>query len=154
MLNTVHPLASVSNYYIFMHSVIKLLPYYHSFLSISAGTLGFYLSGIAYPNGSTVLRTDIGEEESALQCTTDSTTCCRNYIGGEIRAGEFHFPESDANVPTLGGAVDGYYRDRLSQHIRLHRQPTGTITGRFRCNIPQASGSPADLFINIGEYKN
>ena len=134
------------------NNIIIMVPY--SVLFISAGTLGFYLNGVAYPSGSTVLRTDIGEEESALQCTTDSTTCCRNNIGGETRAGEFHFPVSDATVPNLGGATDGYYRDRDSRLIRLHRQFTGTITGQFRCNIPQASGSPdANLTINIGEKK-
>ena len=125
------------------------------FLFISDGTLGFYLNGVAYPNGSTVLRTDIGEDANALQCTTDSTTCCRNGIGGEIRAGDFHFPVSDATVPTMGLATDGYYRDRDSRLIRLHRQSTGTLTGRFRCNIPQASGPPyANLYINIGEESN
>ena len=51
----------------------------------------------------------------------------------------------DATVPIMPeGATDGYYRDRDSQ--RLHCQSTGIITGRFRCNIPQASGPPdADL---------
>ena len=73
-------------------------------------------------------------------------------MGDEIRGGEFHFPVTDDTVPTMGVAMDGYYRDRRSQLIRLHRQPSGTITGRFRCNIPQANGSLADLFINIGEY--
>ena len=101
-----------------------------------------------------MLKTDIGEGESALQCTTDSTTCCRNNINGEIRAGEFHFPVSDDPVPPMGDATDGYYRNRDSQLIHLHRQPTGTITGQFRCNIPQASGPPADLYINIGEQKS
>ena len=101
-----------------------------------------------------MLRTDIGERESALQCTTDSTTCCRNY-NGEIRGGEFHFPISDVPVPTLGGVTNGYYRNRDSRHIRLHRQSTGTLIGRFRCNIPQASGPPyANLYINIGEESN
>ena len=99
-----------------------------------------------------MLRTDIGEDVNALQCTTDSATCCRNGVGGEIRAGDFHFPVSDATVPTMGLATDGYYRDRDSRLIRLHRQSTGTLTGRFRCNIPQASGSlDANLYINIGE---
>ena len=122
-------------------------------LSISAGTLGFYLNGVAYPNGSTVLRTDIGEDANALQCTTDSTTCCTNTYP-EMRAGQFHFPVSNVTVPFMGGVTNGYYRDRQSQLIRLHRQPlSGTITGRFRCNIPQASGPPVDLYINIGEKK-
>ena len=38
--------------------------------------LGFVLNGVNYSNGSTVLRTDIGVGDAALQCTTDSTTCC------------------------------------------------------------------------------
>ena len=121
-------------------------------MSISAGTLGFYLNGVAYPDGSTVLRTDIGEDASALQCTTDSTTCCRNNVGGEMRAGEFHFPVSGAIVPRMGDATAGYYRDRDSRLIRLHRQSTGTLTGQFQCNIPRANGPPdASLYINIGE---
>ena len=36
---------------------------------LSAGTLGFYLNGVAYPNRSTVLRSDIGEGANVLQCT-------------------------------------------------------------------------------------
>lgn len=121
-------------------------------LFIPAGTLGFYLNGVPYPNGSSVLRTDIGVDDNALQCTTDSTTCCSDS-GGEMRGGQFHFPVSNAMVPIMGSVSNGYYRDRLSQLIRLHRQPNGTITGRFRCNIPQNDGPPADLYINIGECK-
>ena len=120
------------------------------FLSISAGTLGFFLKGMAYPNGSTVLRTDIGVNASALQCTTDSTTCTNTPP--EMRAGQFYFPMSDDRVPVMGIATAGYYRDRQSQHVRLNRQPTGTITGRFRCNIPQDSGPAVNLYINIGEH--
>ena len=118
----------------------------------TAGTLGFYLNGMAYPNGSTVLRTSIGEGDAALQCTTDSTTCCRNSIGGETRGGNFYFPDTDGGGVVLneGGATTGYYRDRLSRFIRLHRQDTGTITGQFRCEIPDASGTMVNLFVNIG----
>ena len=119
---------------------------------ISVGTLGFFLNGVAYPNGSTVLRTDIGEGADALQCTTNSITCCSTN-GGEIRGGDFHFPVSDDTVPSMAGVMNGYYRDRLSRLTRLHRQPSGTITGQFRCNIPQSNGPSADLYINIGEYK-
>ena len=98
-----------------------------------------------------MLRTDIGEEyyNNALQCTTDSTACCSN-TAGETRAGDFYMPDG-GRVFTQGATTNGYYRTRGSQRILLHRRSTGTITGRFRCNIPQASGSPADLYINIGE---
>ena len=119
-----------------------------------AGTLGFYLNGVAYPNGSTVLRTDIGEGDAALQCTTDSITCCAFHSGG-IRGGEFFFPVASGGgwVPNPTNAINGYYRNRGSQLIRLSRQPSGVITGQFRCNIPSASGD-VDLFINISEFNN
>ena len=111
---------------------------------------------MAYPDGSTVLRTDIGAGDAALQCTTDSTTCCRNNVGGESRAGDFFFPEASGGgwgyVPSSHSATDGYYRNRDSRLIRLNRQPSGVITGQFRCNIPRASGVDVDLFISIGEF--
>ena len=123
-----------------------------SILSISAGTLGFYLDGAAYSNGSTVLRTDIGEGADALQCTTDSNLCCTS-IPPEIRAGEFYMPNGDI-VPIEGITTNGFYRIRRSRHILLNRRSSGTITGQFRCNIPQHNGPWADLYINIGEYKS
>ena len=121
-----------------------------------AGTLGFYLNGVAYPNGSTVLRTDIGEGDAALQCTTDSTFCCRNNVGGETRAGDFFFPVANGGGMVLNilQTTNGYYRNRDSRLIRLNRQPSGVITGQFRCNIPSDSGLYlyVDLFINISEF--
>ena len=143
-----------------LHNLLMCILFNFMILTIcstSAGILGFYLNGVAYPNGSTVLRTDIGVNDNALRCTTDSTTCCRSNIGGEMRGGQFYFPDDVTTVPISTSAVDGYYRDRQSRLIRLHRLDTGvigTMTGRFRCNIPQAGGPPdANLFINIGEYK-
>ena len=123
----------------------------YSLFSILAGTLGIYLNGVAYPDGATVLRTDIGEGDNALQCTTDSNTCCRNS-GGETRAGEVYMPDGNL-VLIQSTTTNGYYRTRGYRHILLNRQPTGTITGQFRCNIPQASGPDVDLYINIGKNR-
>ena len=106
---------------------------------------------MAYPNGSTVLRTDIGENDTALQCTTDSTTCCSN-TGQEIRGGEFFFPDNGGMVPIRSQSFIGYYRNRASQLIRLNRWPNGTTTGQFRCDIPSVNGITKTLFINIGKY--
>ena len=75
-------------------------------------------------------------------------------MNDETRAGEFYFP-GGAMVKTFGVVTNGYYRNRQSQHIRLNRQePDGTITGEFRCNIPDAMGMNVDLFINISEFTN
>ena len=94
-----------------------------------------------------MLRTDIGEGDDALLCTTDSTTCCSN-IPPEIRAGEIFFPNG-SRVPIMIPAVGGYYRNRGSQLIRLNRRSSGTTIGQFRCTIPNASGTTMDLFIYI-----
>ena len=112
--------------------------------------LGFVLNGVAYPSGSTVLRTDIGEEEYALQCTTDSNTCCTN-APGETRAGQFYFPDG-TQMPVKGNVTTPYYRERHTMSISLnHRSNIATKpTGQFRCEIPDASGTTVNLFINIG----
>ena len=109
---------------------------------------------MTYHNGSTVLRTDIGEEAAALQCTTDKVTCCTNQ-NGEIRDGEFYFPDGTP-VPVAGATISSYYRTRGSMMIALnHRSNIITQpTGQFRCEIPDASGTTVNLFINIGRLMN
>ena len=83
------------------------------------------------------------------RCTTDSTTCCS---GALERAGEFYFPDG-TQVPVSGGDVSRtYYRSRGTQLIRLNRRSSGTVTGQFRCEIPDASGTLVNLFINVGMY--
>ena len=116
----------------------------------TAGNLGFYLNGAPCLNGSTVLRTDIGEDDAALQCTTDSDTCCTNE-NGEVRAGEFYFPNGTIVPRFIDSGSSGYYRDRGSRLIRLNRQsPNGVITGQFRCEIPNSM--LMDFYITIGMY--
>ena len=109
--------------------------------------LGFVLNNVSYPNGSSVLRIDIGEIDAALQCTTDRVGCCT----GKVRAGEFYFPDG-TQVPNSNSKdlTRTYYRNRISGAIRLNRRPTGTITGQFRCEIPDASGTLVNLIINVG----
>ena len=97
-----------------------------------------------------MLRRDIGVGDAALQCTTNNATCCSNNFP-ETRSGEFYFPDG-STVPILNRASEGYYRDRRSQKIRLHRQHSGVYLGRFRCEIPDANGKIVNLFIHIGNY--
>ena len=105
---------------------------------------------MSYSSGSTVLRTDIGEGAAALNCTTDKVTCCTS-LNGEIRAGQFYFPDG-TQVPVLGPdpSIRTYYRTRGSSIISLNRRDYGLETGQFRCEIPDASGTTVNLFINIG----
>ena len=112
--------------------------------------LAFVLNDISCSNGSSVLRTDIGEGDAALQCTTDRAGCCNGTefnttITG--RAGEFYFPDG-TQVPISGNDLTRtYYRNRFFGGIRLNRRPKGTVTGQFHCEIPDASGTLVNLFI-------
>ena len=93
-----------------------------------------------------MLRTDIGEGAAALLCTTNSTTCCTISTG--MRIGAFYFPNG-AYVPIPAGRLP-YYSIRGTSMISLHRRYTTAQTGKFRCEIPDASGILVNLFINIG----
>ena len=53
-------------------------------------------------------------------------------------------------VQIQSAATNGYYRTRGSRYIALNRQSTGTIAGNFQCQIPDASQTSVDLYINIG----
>ena len=94
-----------------------------------------------------MLRTAIGEGVNALQCTTNRAGCCRT-----VRAGQFYFPNGTL-VPILGfdPTIRTYYRNRDSGFIRLNRINNGMETGQFHCEIPDASGTIVNLFINISE---
>ena len=117
-------------------------------ITIIIEALGFVLNGVTYPNGSIVLRTDIGEGDAALNCTTDRVGCCRPSDG---RAGDFYFPNGD-QVLNMRNSQSGYYRNRDTLVVRLHRRSVATETGQFRCEIPDASGTNVTLFINIGMF--
>ena len=113
--------------------------------SLLTAGLGFVLHKEAYSNGSTVLRTDIGEGDNALHCITNNTSCCN----GAGRAGEFYFPDG-TQVPISGNdPTRTYYRNRGDGFIRLNRRPNGKTTGKFRCEIPDANGVLVNLFIII-----
>ena len=94
-----------------------------------------------------MLRTDIGESDASLMCTTDSDVCCVY----ESRAGEFYFPDGTQVPVSDNNLTRTYYRNRISGAIRLNRRSNGTITGQFRCEIPDATGTMVNLFINIGK---
>ena len=90
-------------------------------------------------------------ENDGLQCTTNSTTCCRN-TNQENLTGEFYFP--NGTIITTD-STNGYYVRKRSGHIILEHQGTtlsGEVTGQFRCNISESQGKVTVLLINIGEF--
>ena len=87
--------------------------------------------------------TDIGADDMALMCVTDHTPCCRTS-----QEGEWFYP-NNTPVSTLGAGMN-FYRDRGSQTVRLNRRNNAlSPTGRYRCTIPDATGTMQTLVANI-----
>ena len=110
-------------------------------------TIGVYfeLKGEVYDNNSMVNILAIGEGDDALLCKTNKQDCCGTVPN---RFGEFYYPNG-VRV-SINSARHGFYRNRGDQVIRLNRRDGITIpTGRFSCEIPDASGVTQKRFINV-----
>ena len=99
----------------------------------------------AYTNNSIVTRTDIGTGSAALLCTTTLPGCCTRFTTPQPH---WYFPNG-SEVVNDGGLP--YYRTRSSNPgtVLLHRNPQGTTTGIFLCDIPDASGVLQSLYVGI-----
>ena len=97
-----------------------------------------------YTNNSIVNRTDIGTGSAALLCTTTLPGCCTSAL----QTTQWYFPDG-SQVMNNGGLP--YYRTRSTnpRAVRLHRNPQGTTTGIFRCDILDASGVLQSMFVGI-----
>lgn len=105
----------------------------------------FELEGERYDNNSAVNILAIGEGSNALLCKTNKQDCCGTVPN---HFGEFYYPDGAHVSIFLSG--DGFYRNRGNQMIRLNRKDgVSSPTGRYSCEIPDASGVIHKIFINI-----
>ena len=105
----------------------------------------FELKSKIYPNNSAVLLTDIGKAGSALICKTDKKDCCKTLPN---RYGEFYYPNGERVL--IEFSQQGFYRNRDEQLIRLNRREgTTSPSGKYRCEIPDASGETKNIYITL-----
>ena len=103
------------------------------------------------PNDGYVLASGIGIDDSGLHCNTDRNGCCR--ASGE---GHWYLPDGiEVMSFTVEAARPGpgnfFTRNRDTRIVRLNRNGDPSERGRFRCEIPNASGVNVTLYVNIGE---
>ena len=106
--------------------------------------VGLTLNSMNHANNSIVTRTDIGTNSAALLCTTTLPGCCSSSNPETQWVLPNGSPLSnDGNLP--------YYRTRSRNPptVLLHRNPQGTTTGIFRCDIVDASGALQRMFVGI-----
>ena len=113
---------------------------------------GFYfiLDGTVYPNNSRVDGIRRGEGPYlTLQCRTDNVNCCGTPPNA---IGRFYYPNGTIvtdNPPSID-VTWGEQVVYLNGHIfwfYLH-------VGKFRCEIPDASGETKNIYISISPYFN
>ena len=113
------------------------------------------LNNTNYTNNSVVTITDIGTGGAALICTTTFRPCC---FSRPLPGNHWYFPNGSriSNTNTLP-----YYRTRtdgqrfppgtslIGGTVLLHRNPEGTTTGVFRCEIRDATGAFQSIYVGI-----
>ena len=98
-----------------------------------------------YTNNSAVPLSEVGEGQNALLCKTNKENCCGTPPN---RIGEFYYP-SDIKVP-IANEQEGFYRNRGERVVRLNRRDgTTSPMGKYRCEIPDTSGSVQNLYITL-----
>ena len=116
------------------------------------GGVWFSLRGTTYQNNSLVTLENIGEDDNALLCMTEYSTCCK-----QPALGNWFFPNG-TRVPSNGNQGD-FHRSRGHMVVLLKRKRGGE-DGVYCCEIPDAMDVIQTIYIGVytastGErYKN
>jgi len=107
--------------------------------------VGLILNAVSYPNHGIVTITEIGTGSAALWCTTTLPGCCFSSNGGGWFLPNGNEVLRDWSLP--------YYRTRTYNPgaLLLNRNPEGTTTGIFRCDIPVTGifGDTQSLYVGV-----
>ena len=102
-------------------------------------------SSESIPNHGIGTITEIGSGSAALFCTTTLPGCCFSGDGGWFLPNGVEVMR-DGSLP--------YHRTRASNPgaLLLNRNPEGTTTGIFRCDVPVTGGFPGgtqSLYVGV-----
>ena len=104
----------------------------------------FSLNGTTYQNNSLVTLEDIGEDDTALLCITNLTTCCQHPYGSVF--GSWLFPNG-TQVPSKVTNKTSY-RTRQRMMVLLHRRRDG-VEGIYHCLIPDSLNVKQTIYIGV-----
>ena len=104
-------------------------------------------------NESTLSVDMIGEDGSALICTTTKNDCCK----AEIKYGEWYYPGGQkVGIKGTGMSSEAFYRTRDVQQVLLHKHNNivNPETGMFCCEVPDSDdncGINQTMCVNLGK---
>lgn len=106
--------------------------------------LAFLYDQVEYPNNSIFYLLDIGENNSAISCITNLSTCCTSEeTGSNVSLGNWYQPNGDRIVTVSSrSAINSNFtvtRGRSVIHLH-HSNNTTEPNGRFTCEIPDSDG--------------
>ena len=129
-----------------------------------AGDVWLSLRGTAYQSNSCVALEDIGENDSALLCMTNLTSCCTSMTGSA--SGDWFFPNG-TRIPngtsccqsldegncffsngTRVKTKEDLYTTRGASVVRLHRR-RGGVEGIYRCEILDSVNVTQTMYIGV-----
>ena len=113
-------------------------------------------NGMNVSNDSYVLASNTGFGDSGLLCRTNRGDCCRSSDHPDgIPQGHWFRPDGrevmSFTQEDTGFPRNFFFRDRSNRIVRLNRHGNPPERGHFRCDIPNAGGVLAHLYVNIGE---
>ena len=84
---------------------------------------------------------------SALFCLTPSLECCSDSETPNVASvtREWYLP--DGRPVSSAGTV--FSREQVSSVVSLYRSGSTSLSGVFRCEIPDASGNSQNIYIGI-----
>ena len=109
----------------------------------SSSGLSIEFKGVTYASNSAIAITELGEDDNAVLCMTDLTTCCRGSQQG-------HWRYPDGTLVKGNPSGDDIYRDRRDMVVRLHRRNSATTpTGQYCCEVPTMDNPSSNATICI-----
>ena len=88
---------------------------------------------------------EIDEDEDALHCMTDNSSCCRPPHGQSAQ-GNWFFPNG-TRVPSSGNQSD-FHSTRGNMTVLLHRRRGGE-DGVYYCVVPDKEGNEQTTYIGV-----
>ena len=137
-----------------MYSLCNILPRTYPISGVFLS-----LNGVTVLNNGYVLASSIGGNDDGILCNTDRSDCCRASDNPNGSAqGHWYDPEGNEvgsfteELAKDSRATQNFFaRNRGSGIVRLYPSGNPSERGRFRCEIPNASGNTETQYVNIGE---
>ena len=120
---------------------------FSSFPRAGTGDVWFSLRGTTYQNNSCVALEDIGEDDTALFCMTNFTSCCPSNI-----LENWFFPNGSTIPSVMVTASSSQQRDiyitRGPMVVRFNRR-RGGVEGIYHCKIPDSRRVFQTIYIGV-----